>query len=315
MPPDRETVARNLRTARENRGLSQHAVARNLGVSRTLVAMVELGNRPVTDEELLGFASLYGCTLVDIKGMQVSEDDDPVTAALLKVAPDLAADETQRYLHGVLGSLLSARHLDRVLERPSPKEPPRTTLPSPRTLADALRQGEQLGERERARLDLRMRPIEDVAALVAAQGIHVFAIDLPANLSALFVQHPSIGASIVVNASLDASRRRWAIAHSYAHAVVESASVVRVSSVANADELVERRADAFAGVFLLPTVAVVSAVSDLGKGQPSRQVQWVFDAATERSVRNGRTLDAGVAGDHLPRRRTGSRVGSGRLTD
>lgn len=95
MPPDRETVAKNLRTARENRGLSQHAVARNLGVSRTLVAMVELGNRPVTDEELLGFASLYGCTLVDLKGVQVSEDDDPVTAALLKVAPDLAADETQ----------------------------------------------------------------------------------------------------------------------------------------------------------------------------------------------------------------------------
>src|SRR6266849_4907488 len=88
MPPDRETIARNLRTARENRGLSQHAVAKNLGFSRTLVAMVELGNRPVTDEELLQFASVYGRTLVELKGAQVSEDEDPVTTALLKIAPE-----------------------------------------------------------------------------------------------------------------------------------------------------------------------------------------------------------------------------------
>src|SRR5256885_6583523 len=98
MPTDRETVARNLRNARENRGLSQHAVAKKLGFSRTLVAMVELGNRPVTDEELTQFANLYGRTLVELKGTRVSEDDDPVNAGLLKVAPELATDEMQRWI-------------------------------------------------------------------------------------------------------------------------------------------------------------------------------------------------------------------------
>jgi hypothetical protein len=49
--------------------------------------------------------------------------------------------------------------------------------------------------------------------------------------------------------------------------------------------LIERRADAFAGAFLLPASGVEATVRDLSKGQPSRQVQWVFDAATERSVR------------------------------
>src|SRR5688572_31215566 len=105
MTLDRQTVASILRTARENRGLSQHAVAKKLRVSRTLIAQIELSNRPVTDDELLKFADLYGRTLVELKGTQVS-GDDPVTAALLKLAPELAADDMQTRIHAVLGPLL-----------------------------------------------------------------------------------------------------------------------------------------------------------------------------------------------------------------
>jgi hypothetical protein len=58
-----------------------------------------------------------------------------------------------------------------------------------------------------------------------------------------------------------------------------------VCTHANAQELIERRADAFAGAFLLPASGVLETTRGLGKGQPSRQVQWVFDATTQRSVR------------------------------
>jgi hypothetical protein len=54
---------------------------------------------------------------------------------------------------------------------------------------------------------------------------------------------------------------------------------------ANTNELIERRASAFAAAFLLPASGIVETVRALGKGQASRQVQWVFDAATERAVR------------------------------
>src|ERR1700687_1109717 len=142
MPPDRETIARNLRTARENCGLSQHAVAKKLRVSRTLIAQIELGNRPVTDEELLQFANVYGKTFVELKGTQVSEDHDPVTAALVKVAPELATDEMQRLIHGVLGPLMAALDLESKFDRPRRTGPPSYAMPSPRTPADAIRQGE-----------------------------------------------------------------------------------------------------------------------------------------------------------------------------
>jgi Zn-dependent peptidase ImmA (M78 family)/transcriptional regulator with XRE-family HTH domain len=265
--------------------MSQHAVAKNLRVSRTLIAQMELGNRPVSDEELLQLASLYGRTLVELKGTTVSEDDDPVTAALIKAAPELATDEMQRWIHGVLGLLMATSDLERLLDRSRRTGPPSYGMPPPRTPADAIEQGEQLAERERQRLGLREQPIGEIADLTAMQGVHVFALDLPDSMSGLFMRHSSIGSAIVVNATFDAGRQRLAIAHGYAHAVIEPAGTVRVCMHANAKELLERRADAFAGGFLLPVSGVDETVRGLGKGQPSRQVQWVFDAATERSVR------------------------------
>jgi len=285
MPSDREAIARRLREARDNRGLSQHVVAKKLGVSRTLVAMVELGHRPVTDEELLQFASLYGKRFVELKGTQVSEDHDPVTAALIKVAPELATDEMQRLIHGVLGPLMAAWDLERILDGPRRTGPPSYVMPAPRTTADAIGQGERSAERERQRLGLREQPIGEIADLVGNQGVHVLALELPDRMSQLFVQHASMGSAIVVNATFDAARQRVAIAHAYAHAIIEPVGTIRVCTHANAKELIERRADAFAGAFLLPAAAVQETVRGMGKGQPSRRVQWVFDTTTEHSVR------------------------------
>ena len=56
----REPLAQNLRKARENRGLSQQAVAKKLRLSRSLIAQMELANRPVSADELARFADLYG---------------------------------------------------------------------------------------------------------------------------------------------------------------------------------------------------------------------------------------------------------------
>jgi transcriptional regulator with XRE-family HTH domain len=285
MPPDREAIARRLREARENRGLSQDAVAKKLGVSRTLVAMVELGHRPVTDDELLQFANLYGRTLVELKGTQVSEDDDPVTAALLKLAPDLAADGMQSRIHAALGPLLEVSHFEGLLERPSRVGPPAYSLAAPRTPSDAIAQGERIANQERQRLGVRQAPITDLPRLIAEQNIRVFATELPRRMSSLFVQHPSTGSGIMVNVTHDAARRRFFMAHAYAHALFERTAIASVCTDANSKDLVERRAHAFAAAFLLPAVGVEEAVYGLGKGGASRNVQWVFDGATDRPVR------------------------------
>jgi Zn-dependent peptidase ImmA (M78 family) len=183
----------------------------------------------------------------------------------------LATDEMQRWIHAVLGSLMEAAHLERLLERPRrPRRtgPPSYAVQSPRTLADAIGQGEQIAERERQRVGLREQVTAEIAALVATQGVHVFALDLPDRMSGLFVQHASIGSAIVVNAKFDAAHQRLAIAHGYAHALIEPAGTVRVCTHANAKELIERRAAAFACAFLLPALGIDETVRRLGKGQP-----------------------------------------------
>src|SRR5207249_5258600 len=98
----REPLATNLRKARENRGLSQAAVAKKLRLSRSLVAQIELANRPVTADELGKFADLYGTTAVDLTGTRV-QTDDPVTATLLNLAPALLREfDIQSRIGGVL---------------------------------------------------------------------------------------------------------------------------------------------------------------------------------------------------------------------
>ena len=281
----REPLATSLRKARENRGLSQDAVAKKLRLSRSLIAQIELANPPVSADELAKFADLYNTPAVELTGTRVAPDD-PVTVALLNLAPALLKEfDMQSRIHGVLGSLMAASHLAGLLERPARTGPPTYSVPPLRTLADAIRQGEQVAEHERQRLGLQNAPLAEIANLCAAQGVPVFALEMPDDLSGMFMAHASVGPAIVVNGRHDAVRQRFAIAHGYAHAVFEPAGTVRVCTRANAKELIERRADAFVGAFLLPASGVEETVRRLSKGQPSRQVQWVFDATTEQSVR------------------------------
>jgi Zn-dependent peptidase ImmA (M78 family) len=281
----REPLATNLRKARENRGLSQAAVAKKLRLSRSLVAQIELANRPVTADELAKFAELYRTPAVDLTEVRVATDD-PITVTLLNLAPALIKEfNMQSRIHGVLGEVVALSRLEHLLERPTQPVAPTYPLPPPRTLADAIRQGEETAEHERQRLGIRDAPLSELADLCAAQGVPVFALELPDGVSGLSISHASVNRALVVNATHDAVRQRLAIAHGYAHVVCEPMGTIRVCTKANANELIERRAAAFAAAFLLPASGVVDMVRGLGKGQPSRKIQWTFDATTERSVR------------------------------
>src|SRR5262249_18368789 len=162
-----------------------------------------------------------------------------------------------------LGTLMTMSRFERLLDRPARTGPPTYPLPSPTTLADAIRQGEEIAEHERQRLGLRTAPVPELTDLCAAQAVPVFALKLPAALSALFIPHASVGRAIVVNFTHDPIDQRLAIAHSYAHAVCEPMGAIRVCTKASANELIERRAAAFAAAFLLPAGGVVEILRDL----------------------------------------------------
>jgi Zn-dependent peptidase ImmA (M78 family) len=87
--------------------------------------------------------------------------------------------------------------------------------------------------------------------------------------------------AIIVNERHVRERRRFSYAHEYAHALVDRRRVsASITSRQNSSELVERRANAFAGEFLLPAAGVAEVLSRLDKGGPSREVKWSWDGAT-----------------------------------
>jgi hypothetical protein len=176
-------------------------------------------------------------------------------------------------------------HLEHLLGRPSPDRSPLYDVSSPRTLTEAVAQGENVANQERLRLGLGTVPIEGLSRMISSQGVRVTVMDLPDDISGLFLQHPSIGSAIVANSQHDATRRRLFEAHAYAHALFERRGTIKVCKRSNSEELVERRAHAFGASFLLPGSGVEDVLTSIGKGNPSRKTYWVFDGSAEAPVR------------------------------
>ena len=162
-------------------------------------------------DELATFADLSGTPAVDLTGTRV-DTDDAVTTTPLNLAPALPKEfDMPARIHDVLSALMAASEPERLLERPARTGPPTYALPTPRTLAGAIR--EVVAGQERQRLGLRDASLPEVADLCAEQGVPVFALTLPDELSGLFLAHVSVGRAIVANLAHHAVDRRLVIAH------------------------------------------------------------------------------------------------------
>jgi transcriptional regulator with XRE-family HTH domain/Zn-dependent peptidase ImmA (M78 family) len=285
MTVNREALAHALREARANHGMSQEAAAKRVGLSRTVLAQIELGNRRVSEDELERFASLYKTSVAKFVG------PDPAAAELsdfsiAELAPEMFLDKkTNSSVSGVLSLLNVACELEQALGRKSPQLP-HYALPAPSTTADAIAQGEGIAQQERRRLELQSAPAPSAVGLVASQGIRVATTELPDGLTCLFVHVPEAGASVIIaNTSYDDVQRRFAVLQAYAHVLFERRRVVRTTTRGNANELIAKRATAFATAFLLPESGVRNVLASLGKGLPSRKGFVVFDAQTDELTR------------------------------
>lgn len=284
MAVDREALARALREARENHGMSQEAAAKRVGLSRTVLAQIELGNRRVSGKELDRFAALYKTSLATLTGTEPVDADD-VEFTVSRLAPELFADEmTKQGVSSVLLLVNLASSLERKIGR-KPRRVPHYDGPAPSSATEAIAQGEDAADQERHRLGLLHTPAANVVELVASQGIRVAAAPLQDGLTCLFLRVQQIGSTIVVNSTCDEVQRRFVLLHAYAHVLFERGAVLRAAKPSNAGELIAKRATAFANAFLLPEAGVREMLTGLGKGQPSRKGFVVLDAATDEWTR------------------------------
>ena len=267
-----------LREIRKSRRFSQKAAADAIGVSRTAITKMETGDRSVSTLELSRLANLYH---LPVSGF-FEEDDSAEQDALVRLylaAPGLERDvKVGRQVDRCLDLCREGMVLRRLLGRDIKPGLPEYGLDVPRDESEALAQGETIARQERRRLGIGNAAIADMAELVAAQGIWTSSMELPDGMSGLFVSHPSVGLVILANASHPLGRKRFAYAHEYAHALLDRESGVAVSSVENASQLVEKRANGFAAAFLMPEEGVGEVLRGLDKGGAGWRKKAIFDA-------------------------------------
>ncbi len=277
-----EELARRLKTARENAGLTQHDVADKIGIPRTAVVQIEAGKRAVNSLELEKLARLFGRGI----GEFVSETpfaEDPV-AALLRAAPRTAqSPRLAEELRRLANIAREATRLEELLGlRQTRSAPAKYDLAAPSSRWDAVQQGQALAGEERRRLGLGDAPVWEIAEVVRGQGVRVAEAALNEDISGASFFRPDTGPVVLIKDRDALPRRLYSCAHEYCHVLADRDRAGVVSRKENAEELIEVRANAFAAHFLMPAAEVRSFLTGLGKGEPSRQNQEVFGA--ERAV-------------------------------
>lgn len=253
-----------LARARERARYSQDDVGAALGVSRAMVSYWEAGSRSPNDRQLASLARLYG---VELSDLLEGRDADPVgvdlTGMLLRA--DNAVDP-----ESAPGLQEFVQFLERYAELSGlTKTPIRGMTQSPYVYRSKFSQKDDArrkAEEVRAHLGLGAGPISDTDTVCEMLGITIYRAPLGGDLrkapSGAFLNHPSVGFSILVNLDMTPGRRRFTVAHEIAHALFHSSEERWVISHGRGPR--EDFADEFAGEFLMPSEGVRRFMEEAG---------------------------------------------------
>lgn len=251
-------------------------MASELGVSRPLLIAVEKGTREPSSEELVKLAQIY-----DKQVSELLRPSSPPVAIGARFRAALASAPGASQLADAV-TLLEGQadnYLD-LLRRADTEAPGRYPPTRDISRLDPWQAGEDLATEERNRLGIGDGPIQPLREVLEIEvGLRVFLLQLPRQVAGLFVYVDGLGGCIGVNSSHPTERRRWTMAHEYAHylATRDRAEITPVAQRHRPSES-ERFADAFAANFLMPRSGLSRRFHELkrrkeGKVTPATLVQ------------------------------------------
>ncbi|HEX6339926.1 XRE family transcriptional regulator [Umezawaea sp.] len=270
-----EALATRIRSARETVRLTQAQVAAELGVSRPTLISMEKGTRAVSSAELVKLAELYGQDVATL--LRPSAPPASIRArfrtGLMTNSTDgdleQAVDELERFADGYLD----------LLRRSQFRLPGRPPAVRSTDYLGPESAGEALATEERNRLGLGDGPLQVLREVLEVEvGLRIFFLDLPSKVAGLFIHVDPLGGCVGINRNHPPQRRRWTMAHEYAHFLAsrDRPEVTRLGAGRVNDT--ERFAEAFAANFLMPRNGIVRRFHELkqdsdGKATPATLVQ------------------------------------------
>ncbi len=278
-----EEIGQRLRFARESRQITQETVSAALDLQRSAISLIESGQRQISTLELTRLADLYGRAIEWFVNRNIPiKQEDPIVA-LFRAETGLQSEVVQEQASRCLRLLREGASLRRLTGCRAVVSLPHYELPAPRSVGQAIAQGQLVAEQERRRLDLGKAPVK-VPGILARQNIWTAALQLPDEISGLFLSSPDFGIAILANLTQSQVRRRFSYAHEHAHALMDRDEPATVTSAHNAKTKTEQRANAFAAAFLMPEEGVRGFLHSLGKGKRSRSEEAAMDAVTEEGI-------------------------------
>jgi Zn-dependent peptidase ImmA (M78 family)/transcriptional regulator with XRE-family HTH domain len=277
MPITPQELASRLRKARETAGLTQEAAAHHLGLARSSLAQVELGNRTISGLELEALARLYGRGIEEF----LADEFHPEESLFAIFRADAAFADADEVTEAVSDCIALARELANLedllsIDRAALRAPAHAD-PALHSKWQGVEQGSRGAAAERRRLNLGERTLGDIEDLLQSQGIRTALLDLPEDVSGFTLMEPSLSFLVVANRRHHPLRIRFSWVHEYAHILFDRNRKGTVSRESDRADFTEVRANAFAAAFLMPELGVREFFARLGKGQPSRDKWSVFD--------------------------------------
>ena len=294
-------IGKQLRTVRQSSGKTQAEVAAHLNLSRSTVVQMECGKRRVTADDVERLALLYQCSpTVLLPGAQVAETHcaGDVMADLVQAFPDIRDnDEQLTETRRVLAIARTLTDLEQRLCLDSNSLGLHAyNVGAPNIAWEAMEQGFQAADEERRRLNLGDAPIRDLDHTLVVKRIRMTKIDLPKDVTAIFVNSQETGFLVIVNRRLPIEARRFHYAHGFGHSLFDRCHRSFICSTQCRQDFVEVRASAFANGFLLPESSLRRYLESLGKEVRGRAGGVEVNLFSERSERVREATDLPVTG-------------------
>jgi Zn-dependent peptidase ImmA (M78 family)/DNA-binding XRE family transcriptional regulator len=257
MALSREQIAARLRQLRESLGLTQAAVAAQLGVHRPTISEIEAGRRAVTAEELYRLARLYGASVAEILAEAPAEAVEAAELLALR-SDDTNSPGVRLALKRFVADRKAEFELEELLGLAHPASAAiRREAPTPRSTMDAVEQGEALAALERQQLGLGAEPVVSVLHLLARQGVRIGPLRAmpPDRIDGVYFESTDLGPCVGVNwrdGDWTGGRAAFTAAHEYAHVILRDRAIETFHLAAGERDLQEVRANAFAAAFLMP---------------------------------------------------------------
>lgn len=264
---DPRELGQNLKIAREQRGLRQEDAAKLINVARTTLTAIEQGKRRITNDELIKLLAGYGRSVSDFvrprpvaREFQVQFRGPSRRTELEDKGVLISQNEFQELCRDYL-------ELELIMESPMVRKYP---LEYQVSGLSADRAAEGVATQERNRLGLGDGPLPILRSIFEQDvGLRIFYMRFTdSNFSEMYYYDDELGGCLGVNQNHPEERRRWSLAHGYAHFLVHrfQAAIFYEGSYQR-----EQFADFFAKYFLMPTSGLTRHYNNLlqSKNKPT----------------------------------------------